>query len=190
MLDTLGVQTSYVDPGLQNGTTYYYKVSALNANGESPLSNQSKATPSALVVPVDPVPTVDSFNRPNENPLSDAGRWTNGINGSIETGLYTTSNTLACTKTTTCTSWRNTAPYGPDTEVWARITTLPGTSNQLRLLARIQQPGTSTYDGYMLRPNQLAGTDQVLLERVDNGAVVNLLTVNQELAAGDVTCCA
>ena len=38
----------------------------------------------------------------------------------------------------------------------------------------------------MLRPNQLAGTDQVLFERVDNGAVVNLLTVNQELAAGDV----
>ena len=78
VLDTLGVQTSYVDPGLQNGTTYYYKVSALNANGESPLSNQSKATPSALVAPVDPLPIVDSFNRPNENPLSDAGRWTNG----------------------------------------------------------------------------------------------------------------
>ena len=38
----------------------------------------------------------------------------------------------------------------------------------------------------MLRPNQLAGTDQILLERVDNGAIVNLLTVNQELAVGDV----
>ena len=38
----------------------------------------------------------------------------------------------------------------------------------------------------MLRTNQLAGTDQVLIERIDNGAIVNLLTVNQELAAGDV----
>ncbi len=36
------------------------------------------------------MPTVDNFNRPNENPLSDAGRWTNGINGSGETGLYIT----------------------------------------------------------------------------------------------------
>ncbi len=56
----------------------------------------------------------------------------------------------------------------------------------IRLYARLQQPGTSTYDGYMLRTNQLAGTDQVFLERVDNGAIVSRLTVNQELAAGDV----
>jgi fibronectin type 3 domain-containing protein len=182
---TLGVQTSYVDSGLQNGTTYYYKVSALNANGESPLSSQSAATPSGLVPPSEPLPTVDAFDR-TENPLSDAGRWSNGINGSIETGLYTTSNQLACSKTSTCTAWRNAAQYGPDVEVWARLSTLPGANNQLRLLARIQQPGTSTYDGYMLRPNQLAGTDQILFERVDNGAIVNLLTVNQEFAAGDV----
>ena len=182
---TLGVQTTYADSGLQNGLTYYYKVSALNANGESPLSGQSSATPSGLVPPVEPLPTLDAFNR-TENPLSDAGRWTNGINGSVETGLNTTSNTLACSKTTTCTAWRNAAQYGPDVEVWGRLSTLPGVNNQLRLLARIQQPGTSTYDGYMLRPNQLAGTDQVLIERVDNGAIVNLLTVNQELAAGDV----
>ena len=171
-----------------NGTTYYYKVSALNANGESPLSNQSSATPSGLVTPVEPLPTVDAFNR-TENPLADAApvpRWTNGINGSVETGLYTTSNALACSKTSTCTAWRNATQYGPDVEVWARLTTLAGANNQLRLLARIQQAGTSTYDGYMLRPNQQTGTDQILFERVDNGVIVNLLTVNQEFAAGDV----
>ena len=43
------MQTTYADSGLQNGLTYYYKVSALNANGESPLSGQSSATPSGLV---------------------------------------------------------------------------------------------------------------------------------------------
>ena len=35
-------------------------------------------------------------------------------------------------------------------------------------------------------PTELAGTDQVLLERIDNGAIVNRLTVTQELAVGDV----
>ena len=82
VLDTLGVQTSYVDPGLLNGTTYYYKVSALNANGESPLSNQSKATPSALVPRSSRFPPSTASTDPNENPLSDAGRWSNGVNGS------------------------------------------------------------------------------------------------------------
>ena len=188
VLTTVGVQTSYTDTSATNGTTYYYKVSALNANGESPLSNQSSATPSGLVTPVEPLPTVDAFNR-TENPLADAApvaRWTNGINGSVETGLYTTSNALACSKTSTCTAWRNVTQYGPDVEVWAQLTTLAGANNQLRLLARIQQAGTSTYDGYMLRPNQQTGTDQILFERVDNGVIVNLLTVNQEFAAGDV----
>ena len=63
---------------------------------------------------------------------------------------------------------------------------MPGDSNQLRLYARLQQPGTSTYDAYMLRTTQLSGTDQVSLERVDNGTIVTLLTINQELVAGDL----
>ena len=185
-LANAGTSTGYVDGSVVNGQTYYYKVSAENANGEGPPSNETVATPSDLVAPVEPLPTVDDFNRANENPLSDAGRWTNGINGSAESGLYVTSNSLACSKTTTCTAWRNSAQYGPDVEVWGRVSALPGAGNPFRLLARVQQPGTSTYDGYMLRPNQLAGTDQVLFERVDNGSFVSLLTVTQEFAAGDV----
>ena len=101
-------------------------------------------------------------------------------------GLYVPSNWLACANSTTCTAWRNNAQYGPDVEVWARLSVLPGDNNQLRLLARVQQPGTGGYDGYMLRPNQLPGTDQILFERVDNGNFVPLLTVNQDLVAGDL----
>ena len=37
--------TSFTNTGLTNGTTYYYVVTALNANGESANSNQASATP-------------------------------------------------------------------------------------------------------------------------------------------------
>ncbi len=178
--------TSYSNSGLAASTAYSYRVRAEDAALHlGAYSNAASAT-TFTSVPVEPLPTLDSFNRRNENPLSDAGPWSNGVDGSVETGLRVVSNTLGCTKTTTCTAWRNDTQYGPDTEVWARITTLPGTNNQLRLYARLQQPGTATYDGYMLRTNQLTGTDQVWIDRVDNGAIVNRLTISQELAVGDV----
>ena len=185
-LQSVGNVTSFTDSGLVNGTTYSYRVSADNANGEGQLSSAATATPTDIVAPAEPLPTTDGFDRANENPLSDAGRWSNGVIGSVETGHFTTGGALACSKTTTCTAWRNTTQYGPDTEVWARVSTLAGDNNHIRLYARLQQVGSSAYDGYMLRTNQLPGTDQIYLERVDNSAFVNRLTISRELATGDV----
>ena len=181
-----GLSTNYTDTTAVNGTAYYYVVKASNAIGESPASNEAPATPSAPVqTPVEPLPVIDNFNRHNENPLSDSARWTNGVAGSSETGLRLTSNAVDCTKTTTCTAWRNNTQYGPDVEVYARVSALPGTNNQFRLLGRIQQAGTSTYDGYMLRTTQLTGTDQIALERIDNGVILGLATIPFELQVGD-----
>ncbi len=174
--------TSYTDATAVNGTTYYYKVSAVNANGEGPLSNGASATPVALVTPAAPLTILDGFNRPNENPLSDQGRWSNSIVAG-ENGHNVTSNQLACSVTTTCTAWRNNAQYGPDVEVYARLSTLPGANNQLRLYARLQLPGQN---GYLMWANQLSGTDEVWLDRFTGGAGIRLLTISQELTAGDV----
>jgi PKD repeat protein len=43
---SLGVVLSCTDTGLNNGQTYYYKVSAVNSLGEGPLSTETNATPS------------------------------------------------------------------------------------------------------------------------------------------------
>ncbi len=47
ILTTLGNVTSYDDTAVTNGTTYFYKVSAVNAVGEGAQSNEASATPSA-----------------------------------------------------------------------------------------------------------------------------------------------
>ena len=132
--------TSYPDTSAANGTTYYYKVLASNALGNGPLSNEVSATPEAAVPPASPLTIVDSFNRPNENPLTDGARWTNSVIPG-ESGHNVTSNQLACSVVTTCTAWRNAAQYGPDVEVSVRVPTLPGDGNVIRLYARLQMPG-------------------------------------------------
>jgi fibronectin type 3 domain-containing protein len=185
LLASVGAVTSFDDTGLTNGVTYYYRVSAENEVGEGPLSSDASATPTSPDTPVEPLPTVDDFNRPDESPLSDSGRWSNSILSTNELGFNVTSNQLACSKTTTCTAWRNVTQYGPDTEAWATIATLPGAGNAVRLYARVQSPGTSGADGYVLFFSQASGTDQVALYRLDNGVLTSLLTIAQELAAGD-----
>ena len=47
LLATVGNVTSYVDSGLSNGITYWYRVSAANSVGEGQLSNELSATPQA-----------------------------------------------------------------------------------------------------------------------------------------------
>ena len=60
------IGTSYTDPGLTDGTTYYYVVSAVNAGGESGNSSEVSATPAASSASVHV--TVDVLT--NRHPIS------------------------------------------------------------------------------------------------------------------------
>ena len=159
VLTTTPVQTTFTDTTPQNGTTHYYKVAAVNANGAGVKSNEASATPIAAVAPTTLSTPVDDFNRPNET-LSDAGRWTNAIIAG-ESGFAVSSNQLACSVTTTCTARRNNVQFGPDVEVWARMTTLP-----------LEQPAPpvcrpTVHDRVCLRTNRTSGGGEVSLERFD-----------------------
>jgi hypothetical protein len=54
LLTTLGNVTSYSDTAVTNGTTYYYRVSAVNAVGEGAQSNEVSATPQNVAAPSAP----------------------------------------------------------------------------------------------------------------------------------------
>jgi hypothetical protein len=67
--------TSYTNTALTNGTTYYYVVSAVNPAGESANSAQASGTPQ----PASSVTYTTNFDGAAENPISEGGRWTTGI---------------------------------------------------------------------------------------------------------------
>ena len=185
---TLGTSTSFVDSGLANGTTYYYKVSAANANGEGPLSNEASATPDRP--------------RPARRAAADRRRLQpREREPALRCGALDErrqrlgrDRPLRRLATRSPARRRRPAPPGATTRSTARTSksgrgspTLPGSEQP-------DPPATRACNRWAPRPttatccdtNQLAGTDQILLERVDNGVIVNRLTVNQELAAGDV----
>ncbi|MCE0523211.1 MAG: putative Ig domain-containing protein, partial [Methylacidiphilales bacterium] len=84
--------TTYTNPGLNNGTTYYYEVKAVNSNGASGASNEVSATPTsggsaAFANPSFEIPSVGGYSY---NPAGSSWTFTNnaGIqaNGSAFSG--------------------------------------------------------------------------------------------------------
>jgi hypothetical protein len=124
---------------------------------------------------------IDNFNRADEYPPSDNGKWTL-LDGYP---LRVVSNQLASSDSSVY--WRNDTSYGPDQEAWATVEAKPGSSGYngdwMRLYVRLQP---ATFSGYALSyANNTTGVDQVFLMRVTGGGVTTLKTIDQEILVGD-----
>lgn len=110
------------------------------------LASAAPGAPQALLLDPDP-PIIESFNRPDENPLSDGGAW------SVLAANYplkVISNQLACAVAgLTCDAWRTAVRYGLDQDVMVTITAEPANGQWARLYVRLQKP--SVFDGYAVR---------------------------------------
>jgi fibronectin type 3 domain-containing protein len=111
LLATLGNVTSWSDSSAVNGTTYFYKVSAVNSVGESALSGEKSATPSQPAT-VPGAPTLNSATGGNGSvalswsaPGSNGGasitgyKVYRGVGAGLETILATVGNVTTWTDT-------------------------------------------------------------------------------------------
>lgn len=89
---------------------------------------------------------LDDFNRANENPLSNGGKY-NLI--AANTALQVVSNQCTGTGASVNAARYNVSSFGPDSEAYMTVTTVPGTS-YVRLWLRFTNPGASE-TGYMMQ---------------------------------------
>jgi fibronectin type 3 domain-containing protein len=121
---TGGLSTpSFVDKGVTNGTTYYYKVSATNPAGTSGLSNEASARPAAAAT-VPGAPTLSATTAPRKgvglswNQPADGGSpitsytISRGTSSSGETTYVSVQcSTTSCSYTDTATKKNSTYFY-------------------------------------------------------------------------------
>ncbi len=151
LIPDLGVVTSFLDSGRTNGQIYYYKVTALNAIGESAASNETNATPSDLVLPVEPLSILDTFNRANENPLSVRVSLGERHSRAAETKLSRSSRTnVRVHRNDDAHCLAEDAARPGLRESMPRSQRFPGTETRSALYVRLQTPGSAAVDGYML----------------------------------------
>ena len=132
-----------------------------------------------------PFPTtgvVDNFNRADENPLSDGGKWTNpwfAGDGNLQV------LTNQCARTVTFSdAYRNDLNYGPDTEVFVTVAALAITDDHAYLGLRLALPTSN--DGYALASIVDVGTDIWRVRRIDAEVQTQLgADILQEVSVGD-----
>jgi hypothetical protein len=129
---------------------------------------------------------IDSFNRANEDPLSDGGKWSIGPDDFGGTNNFRVASNVAAQGTAAGSNgYRNDQDYGPDCEVYCTIDLVPSTA--IVLYARCVNIGAGTTDGYACYFN-FSGTDDALICRVDNDGLVGLgsaITAPASYANGD-----
>lgn len=113
---------------------------------------------------------VDNFNRADEDPLSDGGKWTKGPMLFGSNAARIVSNQARAALTAEGNSYRNDISPGPNVELHVLLTFATGGVTQaLRLYARLADIGSTTTDGYSYEITGAGdGTFNGKLYRIDN----------------------
>jgi RHS repeat-associated protein len=128
--------------------------------------------------PVPATPVLDTFNRPNELPVSQGGNWAPA--GFVGTPANLVSQALHPSSDSS-SSYRQ-AQYTGDMEAYYTIAVPPASSTGQYLFIALQDVGTAAFDGYAL----VFGNGSFELRRYDNGAVIALASASAAGAgAGD-----
>src|SRR4029450_793466 len=94
------------DTTVSNGTTYYYQVTALNANGESGFSNEASATPTGSLGVPDPPQNLVASSGPGKKKIGLTWQASNGATSYNVKRL--TNGTFQTIATVTGTTYQNT----------------------------------------------------------------------------------
>jgi len=180
LLTTLENVTSYTDAAVSNGTSYSYRVAAVNRVGEGPKSAADSATPTSTPLPAFPAaPLLDGFARA-PGALGDSWR----SPGLTDPGTVSiaTSGATASSASAGSATW-SAASFAADQDVFLTVPTLPTANRFVQLAARVSTLGTSSLSGYFLRVSGTGVWD--LRKRVSGASSVSIRTFSAPLAAGD-----
>lgn len=157
LLGTVTGASPFADTGLTNGTTYYYRVSAVNSDGESTLAAEQSAVPGTVTITA-PVATLTSA-------AGDAPQVDLAFDGTVYAGYY-----LRVERSTTGTKDGTGAYTSPTLSVLYQITSsdLSDGITDIELATEGYAPPTGTWyhhyriereDGAMsVWSNELTGT--------------------------------
>lgn len=120
---------------------------------------------------------LDNFNRADEGPPPSSS-WDYPIDSSVANGIQVTTNTAGRVGFSFGASYWKTS-FGPDSEVYGTLTTLPGTGIDCFFNVRIASPGTggsggTGADGYSCSFINQSGSDELIYWRVDNATYTQL----------------
>lgn len=181
LLKNAGNVTSTADNTAANGTTYYYRVAAVNSVGEGSLSNEVSATPVAPPPPATFPRTIvlDDFARPAgglglswQSPaLADPGL------AKIESSGLTVSGSGAGSAT-----WNS--AFAADQEAFMLVPVLPRAGAFFQIAGRVSNLSATTVSCYFLRVTPSTGAWN-LRKKLNGAASTSITTFTAPFAAGD-----
>ena len=152
LLTSVGTVLTYVDTGAANGQVYYYQVSAMNAVGEGPKSNEASATPTAT----DSTSPTIAITSPSANSVLTTTSVTVTGTASDDVALdrvELSTDGTTWTRATGTTSWSGSVTLVAGSNViYARATDTSGNqqSAQVSVTAQVARPGPPTLDLMLL----------------------------------------